>query len=210
MIMVCPVRSQWLFSPIHTRRLEVLLLLHPTPPSRHDFRFSFLWLLHCISRRGCALSSLRSNVDCNVRFHLGDQGAALLDCLRISSFNDSADRGSGSPYPPRAAKYFVRSEQRSVGRDFESQPVLSPCDKRSSRTVSESLIKQEGLEPEVQSPSWRKPGSFVRSSCRAVEREDDPFIALHDQAVQVTATSESSPVPPNVQSQYPTRCRSCL
>ncbi|KAL8991495.1 MAG: hypothetical protein Q9177_000119 [Variospora cf. flavescens] len=119
----------------------------------------------------------------------GDQGAALLDCLRISSFNDSADRGSGSPYPPRAAKYFVRSEQRSIGRDFESQPVLSPCDKRSSRTVSESLIKQEGLEPEVQSPSWRKPGSFVRSSCRAVEHEDDPFIALHDQAVQVTATN---------------------
>ncbi|KAL8647627.1 MAG: hypothetical protein Q9210_005449 [Variospora velana] len=127
----------------------------------------------------------------------GDQGAALLDCLRISAFNDSADRGSGSPFPPRAAKYFVRSEQQSIGRDFGSQPVLSPSDKRSSRTASDSLIKQEGLEPGVQSPSWRKPDSFILSSCRAVEREDDPFIALHDQAVQLTATSESSPVPPS-------------
>ncbi|KAI4087486.1 MAG: hypothetical protein LQ344_006747 [Seirophora lacunosa] len=131
----------------------------------------------------------------------GDEGAAYISSVRISSLSDSADRGSGSPFPPRAAKYFGRSEQHSIGRDFESQPVLSHSEKRSNRTASESLIKPEGHEPGVQSPSWRKPDAFIRSSCRAVEREDDPFVALHDQAVQLTVTSESSPVSPKGQSQ---------
>ncbi|KAL9014866.1 MAG: hypothetical protein Q9173_000503, partial [Seirophora scorigena] len=126
----------------------------------------------------------------------GDEGAAYISSVRISSLNDSADRGSGSPFPPRAAKYFGRSEQHSIGRDFESQPVLSPSNKRSSRTASESFIKPEGHEPGVQSPSWRKPDAFIRSSCRAVEREDDPFVALHDQAVQLTATSSETTFKP--------------
>lgn len=125
---------------------------------------------------------------------LGDQAAALLNSLRISSLSDSVEHGTGSPFPPRAAKNFVRAEPHStLGRDFGSQPNLSPSEKRASRTATDSLIKQDGHEQGVTSQAWRKPNTFVQSSGGAMERGDDPFVAGHGQAVHLHTTGEASP-----------------
>lgn len=112
--------------------------------------------------------------------------------MRSFSLNDSVGRGSGSPFPSRAAKGFVCAEQKSIiGRDFGSQPESSPSDKRSSRTASDSLFKQDGHEQGAKSPAWRKTGTFIQGSSRVVGQGDDPFIAAQTSAVDFTATSES-------------------
>ncbi|KAL9030002.1 MAG: hypothetical protein Q9196_001832 [Gyalolechia fulgens] len=113
-----------------------------------------------------------------------DQTAALLDSLRAASLNDSVDRGSGSPFPARVAKSFGRAEQRSIiRRDPGPQSDLSPSNKRSNKDTSVSPVKQDRHEPNIENPSWRKHGDFIRSS-----QGEDPFMISHNQATRLAST----------------------
>ncbi|KAI4171137.1 MAG: hypothetical protein LQ343_004473 [Gyalolechia ehrenbergii] len=120
-----------------------------------------------------------------------DQTAALLDSLRAVSLNESVDHGSGSPFPVRVAKSFGRTEQQSmIRRDSGPQSDLDLSNKRSNKDTSGSPIKEDRHEPNIENPSWRKHGDFIRSS-----QGEDPFMVSHNQATHLASTGKSPKEP---------------
>ena len=106
--------------------------------------------------------------------------------MRAASLNDSVDRGSGSPLPPRAAKSFGRPEQHSIiACDVGTQPGSSPSKKLSSQDMMVSPVREDCHQSSMETPSWRKHGDFIRST-----QGEDPFTFSHNEGVYREAISE--------------------
>ncbi|KAL9587209.1 MAG: hypothetical protein Q9212_000368 [Teloschistes hypoglaucus] len=111
-----------------------------------------------------------------------DETVALLESLRNATLNHSAERGSGSPFPTRQTKSFVRGEQRSaLDHDPTSQNVSSPSAKVPGADLGSSPVKAVRYQQIKHSPTWRLQTGFGHDVQH--DSSDDPFVTS-DRAIQ--------------------------
>ncbi|KAL8691632.1 MAG: hypothetical protein Q9218_003187 [Villophora microphyllina] len=112
-----------------------------------------------------------------------DESMALLEALRNASLNDSVECGSGSPFPARQVKNFVRGEQRSVfDHDSTLQNVSSPPARIVGTDSSASPVKTLRYQQIKHSPTWRAKSGFGHNVQH--DSSEDPFVTSHDRAAQ--------------------------
>ncbi|KAL8772027.1 MAG: hypothetical protein Q9209_002692 [Squamulea sp. 1 TL-2023] len=107
-----------------------------------------------------------------------DPSMALLDSLRSVTLNSSADRDSGSPFPPRGVKSHARAEQHStIGRDFALASGQNTSTQLPCMHSNASSVQEDRYERIKHSPTWRHDGRFVRSG--ESNNREDPFVTSH-------------------------------
>ncbi|KAL8661369.1 MAG: hypothetical protein Q9202_005671 [Teloschistes flavicans] len=91
------------------------------------------------------------------------------------------ERSSGSPFPARQAKSFVRGEQCSaLDHDPTLQNILSASARVSSTDSSASPVKAVRYQQIKHSPTWRLQTGFGHDVQH--NSSDDPFVTSHDRA----------------------------